>query len=152
MDVEKYTGKGSEKLIARELMGKVVCATKHLSARRDRRHKTFTEVPCNIVGWVTGIRRLQEGTIVSDYLAYPENYHYSYLDVTNTIPVLLVTTWPSRKPYYVPLTRGAFEFTDEEPQSGLKWANTPENERYREYMREWSKDFPRDEKGRFISN
>ena len=88
-----------------DLMGKVVTATHRLVSYCESLENGWNAqrvceiVPLNtpVSGWVVGFRWLKEGTV----RRYTEGQ--SEFKVTGTIPVVVVSPWPTKKHIFVPL-------------------------------------------------
>jgi hypothetical protein len=98
-------------------------------------------------GWITGFRTVYEGTVRSDAvinLGYYDPPEYaSHLDVSNSVPCLLVCLSPYENPKHVPLNG----YTVGGNPGPKKYEITEES---RQYLREIMKDHPRDERGRWL--
>ncbi|MDY6957871.1 MAG: hypothetical protein SVK08_01805 [Halobacteriota archaeon] len=108
-------------------------------------------------GQITGIKTFYEGKIKYGVITYPDDYSPGYLKVSKTIYLWCVRFGYTNKEHYffeedisrmlmparVVFTRNIFI-----PFKDVGW-NTPEGEKAKEIMREESKNYPRDKKGRF---
>ena len=155
MDSTRYVGKGSEKRIAHELMGKVVRFHKtwyraygYSDAGLDVERKWQTSNASG-VGWVVGVRHLQNGSVerVNAY-GFSGEDAYNYLRVDSTVPALLVVEWPTKNARKVPFENA--ELVYEMPDSGRKWPNDEFHAQLRKEYASYLEDAPRDEKGRFV--
>ena len=116
------------------LMGQVVTVTKLLK-KNDSQHKKrewiFVDTP-PFSGWIVGITVRQCGTCV----AGDGEYDPPYLDVTSTVPCVLVARWVNSRPVEVPLD--GFTLGGEPKPPAYKWTYKD-----REFMRNEAKSFPR---------
>lgn len=99
-------------------------------------------------GWITGIRWVQVGTYNPGLGHYGEDYEPPYLAVEKVFPVLLVTFWPNMRPVKVPMGSFKVQEDDEGPRPYSKQGKY--NEQYREALSKEMKEWPRDEKGRWV--
>ena len=148
MDASRYFGRGSVKRIADELMGRRVFFSKQYRREHSTKGKVWVEEEGNGVGWVTGVRTLQNGKTVYPRDSWEYESGAAYFAVSGTVRVMCVVTWPTRKAVHVPFT--AVQFTDATPVSGLRWPNDSSHDRVRAMMSRDARNSPRDEKGRFV--
>lgn len=125
-------------------------------------------------GWITGLRWLQSGIrIPGSHTGYPDEDSYEppyFKQTERPTKCLIVVFWPTEKPVFVPMDgyltlpedeveRMFFSLSVEVPHR-TTWrdkitdpdrikAREKAEERVRELLRKESKDFPRDEKGRW---
>jgi hypothetical protein len=135
------------------LMGKTVTPTVKLRRTRWGGRREWVEEPIGGPGsinvgraaWVVGHRFLQNGEIRRI------GTHENIFVQEDTVPAVLVTYWPSMKPFPVP--EDGFELGGE-PVSTTKISLDIAKRRgyydHGEQMREVMKDWPRDEKGRWL--
>lgn len=131
----------------------VVCVevfSSKYNANDSRQHRVRTPYRTDPRhGWLVGWR-----TIATDWSVQFGSYSYEEYEpncvsqINKKERVAMVLFWPTQKPRYIPIdavclhdeaTHGPFL-----PTSGIEWT-----EHDKQNMREWSKDFPRDEHGRF---
>lgn len=131
----------------------VFCPKHNVGSQQRRKRERYRTRPKHgwLVGWRTILTdwELTEGTGYAFEEDPPEPTYQTYVSKINGQErVALVLFWPTHRPRYVPInaitphdktTDGLFA-----PSSGMEWT-----EHDKQNMREWSKDFPRDEHGRF---
>jgi len=94
------------------LMGKVVTVKRIAEVVYDKtsqRRIEFCSLTPPRAGWVTGVRWMREGKIWNesyDPLTEGPVLYDRYLEISRTIPVILVTFWPTLNPTRVPLEDG----------------------------------------------
>jgi len=143
--------------LAQNLMGQVVTVKAEIKEEYQGQHpncrRCLVRVPVKErAGWVVGLRWLREGLVrtqanydpVRPWRGIDEG---TYLDVTQTIPTLLVTFWPTMKPVYVSLEDGWELGGEPYPPN----ASPEERQGARDaYVRNKGL-YPRDRKGRFVA-
>lgn len=148
------------------LMGRVVgvhTVLRRVVQRNDHNREIIwakTDLPETRPGWVIGRRSLQEGYVnyrstsgtSFSLLSEPVDEDPPTLIQKNRVTALMVTFWPTEKPRFVPLD-GFLEYQpgkEDEPWPSC-WGHTKEeNENWRRLSSDMSRDYPRDEKGRFV--
>lgn len=128
-----------------ELIGKVVTVKEEVKFFYDDDNKRYCIIVKNEnarAGWIVGFRSLREGRIVieSNDSFYGSN---KYFETTHTVPVVLISYWPTLKPVPVPLD--GFELGGE-PEVPGNW--TEENRKKVSDI--VKRKYPRDSKGRFV--
>ena len=122
-----------------KLMGQVVTVSKRLIKNKNHTTGEVAWSTYKVVkprsGWVVGFRFLQNGCITRDY---DENY----FEWSSSVLCMLVTCWPNQKPVNVPMD--GFELGGE-PNN-----KTSFSEAQRKLLREEMKDWPRDDRGRWL--
>lgn len=142
-----------DKLTKLALMGRLVEFTyeyERLEEEGNYRHWVPKKLDKMKTGWIVGFRTLQNG-VYKPYSAChgmdgPE-YDQAYLSVTSTVPCVLISTYFDSNPVRVPLEHF---FQSAQSPMLIKRPGEPWKDEHRKQMSEWSKDFPRDCKGRFI--
>lgn len=117
--------------IARNLMGQVVLVTHHFARRyrHDAREWRASPLSEHRPAWVVGFRRLQNGTYTYGDWETPGR-----LNVTSTVPAIMVAFWPTEKP--VPIPMDGHEGPTEMKPWCSSWGNTTyERERNSREMR-----------------
>lgn len=142
-----------------ELMGKLVVVDAVLyptyaktavdDAQMKARHIARRRLDEPRVGWVVGMRWLQEGFLNEGSYDEEGDYTRPWLGVSSTVPCLLVTFWPTKAPVSVPLD-GYRIATTERPS----YLHGKRDDGYRKLMSDIMKEevvkLRRDEKGRFL--
>lgn len=137
-----------------KLMGKraLVYATVHKVTENLQRTWEKEDLKEPRSGWITGIRWVQVGTYNPGSGHYGtmdwEDYESPYLAVKKVFPVLLVTFWPNMRPVKVPMGSFQVQEDDEEPRPYCKQGTW--DERTRKIASQEMKEWPRDEKGRWV--
>ena len=140
------------------LMGKTVLVT-HLLERNeteeDGKHKVFWVSKQSLeqrAGWIVGVRFLQEGIYNASNTDYDGEVEPAYLEVTRIVPAIQVSYWPTMKPVNVPLDGYIEGEVHPRSPSEWSWIRTGEEERnnVKDSLRDEMKDWPRDEKGRWL--
>lgn len=95
-------------------------------------------------GWVIGYRTIFEGTHQPGGYSYasPDDWEPSYLEIDNIIPCYLICFWPRYGSQRVPVD--AIELGGKPYPSHCPWT-----EEARQQLRAFSRDWPRDERGRW---
>lgn len=123
------------------LMGKVVTASAVMWVTKDGRTRKWLRHELRnrtIVGWVVGFRTLQSGA--TDGGGYDEMPYFVAKEWHN---VVMIAEWPTMKPSPVPLDA----FVEGGTPSMPGWDKVARS-RWSEAVKQ---DWPRDERGRFVS-
>lgn len=112
-------------------------------------------------GWIVGFRFVKEGTQIRGSRSY-EDSDQGYLRVSMTIPVVLISYWPTMKPVFSPLSflRKGWDIGFRTPAAGQKpmspsaWEmqhmSDANRKWYTDFMRADMKSWPRDKSGRWV--
>lgn len=137
-----------------EIMGQIVTVTHRFERKRIYPESAmFRNSRCNkewhIVnvkdqraGWIVGFRTLQNG-VYTPGNGDIDDWEPAYLDVTSTVPCILVSYWPTMNPVKVPEI--GFYMGGAPMPPDFPWS-----EHDREDLRQIMKEMPRDKKGRWI--
>ena len=136
---------------ALQLMGRrVVVSEQYVRDEKTGGKITWTAVSLDEprVGWVTGIRWKQIGTVETESISEAFTYaDYTYFAQEGTVPVLLVVCWPTQNPLFVPFDGFRVAADVERPKPNTR---APYDDRVRAEMSMFAKEMPRDARGRFV--
>lgn len=136
------------------LMGKIVTVSAIYDRETVEEEDGVTRRVWNIkktmprAGWVIGYRHIYSGKYYDASPRYQglmscdADWDPPYLEVEETIPCIKVCWWPTQNEVLVPMNSFIL--------GGEPYVNAPEwTEKDKKQLSEWSKDFPRDKKGRW---